>query len=131
MNTRRAHGEFKRLRDLALRDVMSTSDDELLREDAVEGVDSVQAANALRQAMRVAAAKTVRTARPSTPGHRSTRAPAVRPSFEKLKAMVELVFAREPALRLAFRDGKRQSEQDWASLYDDLVDMGAIEPNAD
>jgi len=131
MNTRRAHGELKRLRDLALKDVMCTSDEELLREDVEEGVDSIQAANSLRQAMREAAAKTLRTSRPLAPEHRATRGRVVRPSFEKLKAMVELVFAREPALRVAFREGKRQSEQDWASLYDDLVDMGAIDPNAD
>jgi len=131
MNARRAHEEFKRLRDLALTDVMSTSDEELLGEDKEEGIDSSQTANALRQAMREAAAKTLRAARPAAPVHSATRATAVRPSFERLKAMVELVFVREPKLRLAFRDGKRQSEQDWASLYDDLVDMGAIDPNED
>lgn len=131
MNARRAHEEFKRLRDLALTDVMSTSDDELLREDEEEGIDSAQAANALRQAMREAAAKTLRAARPTAPVHLAMRTTATRPSFEKLKEMVELVFVREPELRLAFRDGKRQSEQDWSSLYDDLVDLGAINPNED
>jgi hypothetical protein len=131
MSTRRAHDELKRLRDLALRDVMSASAEELLREDAEEGVDSKQAADELRQAMRVAAARILRAARPSMPAHPVAQAVSNRPPFDRLKAMVERVFVREPELKLAFRDGKRQSERDWTSLYDDLVEMGAIDPNAD
>ncbi|MDP3223804.1 MAG: hypothetical protein Q8M96_11785, partial [Rubrivivax sp.] len=60
----------------------------------------------------------------------STQRPAAkRPPLERIKEAIREVFAREPDLRVAFRDGKQQSQSDWESLYDDLVGLGALKPD--
>lgn len=35
---------------------------------------------------------------------------------------------REPKIAMAFRDGKKQTDEDLAAVYDDLVGMGLIKP---
>jgi hypothetical protein len=35
---------------------------------------------------------------------------------------------REPKVAMAFRDGKKQTDEDLATVYDDLVRMGVIKP---
>jgi hypothetical protein len=131
MSVMNARLELMRLRNMALADALDIPIDELKKIDADEGVDCDQAANALRQSLREATAREVRAARTSVAQRRAPSANRARPPFEALKALVQQVFAHQPELKLAFRDGKKQSEQDWTSLYDDLVDMGAIDPNAD
>lgn len=49
-----------------------------------------------------------------------------RPAIYRIKTLVQELFANDRSLGLAFREGKRQSDADWQSLYDDLVAMGAI-----
>lgn len=79
------------------------------------------AAAALRQ--RLGQAKARMTVRPvQRPGQ-----PA-RPPLERLKQLIHEAFASDRSLGLAFRDGKRQSDADWESLYDDLVALGKIDP---
>lgn len=48
-----------------------------------------------------------------------------------MKALVQQAFQADSALGLAFRDGKRQSDGDWETLYDDLVSLGKIAPEQD
>ena len=48
--------------------------------------------------------------------------------MERLKQLIQEAFASDRGLGVAFRDGKRQSEADWESLYDDLVALGKIKP---
>ena len=43
-----------------------------------------------------------------------------------MKQLIQDLFARDTSLGLAYREGKQQSEADWQSLWDDLVDVGAI-----
>ena len=109
--------------------------EELAKEDAADGIDGARAADELRRSMRETAARSLRESQPSRrPSYVTPSALARhRPDLDALKALVLGVFARQPALGMAFRDGKKQSDEDWQSLYDDLVDMGAIGPdiNAD
>jgi hypothetical protein len=45
--------------------------------------------------------------------------------------LVQRAFEAQPDLAMAFRDGKRQSDADWHTLYEDLIELGAIEPDGD
>ena len=133
MNARNNRLDLMRLRNLAVQDAMAISVEDMAKEDAEDGVDGAEAAESLRLSMRETAARALREVKPvRNPGYIPLSArPRRRPSIEGLKAMVQDVFSRQPALGLAFREGRKQSDQDWESLYDDLVDMGAIEPDDD
>jgi hypothetical protein len=133
MSPRSDRYNLKQLRDQAVQDALEISDAEMAQEDAEDGVDGVKAAEDLRASMREVAARFQRNAAPMrspnyVPVSERTRA---KPAIDRLKAVVQSVFAREPELGLAFRDGKKQTDGDWESLYDDLVDMGAINPDRD
>jgi hypothetical protein len=43
-----------------------------------------------------------------------------------MKELIRAAFDREPQLAAAFRQGRRQTDQDIRSLYDDLVSLGKI-----
>jgi hypothetical protein len=48
-----------------------------------------------------------------------------------MKELIDGAFQADASLAAAFRDGKRQSDADLQSLYDDLVELGKIEPEGD
>ena len=48
-----------------------------------------------------------------------------------MKELIQGAFEQDKNLGLAFREGKKQTEADWATLYDDLVAIGAIQPKQD
>ena len=52
----------------------------------------------------------------------------VRPTMGRLQEIVAEAFMREPKVAMAFRDGKKQTDEDLATVYDDLVKMGVIKP---
>ena len=117
------------LQALAGQDLEATSDDQIRREFEEDGLDPAEEAArvagtldaAVAQFMRnrASAAKALRAA--ST--HPGTRP---RPSIARMKALVRAAFDREPQLAAAFREGRRQTDRDIRSLYDDLVAMGKI-----
>lgn len=128
--------ELAALRVVALEDILNTSDAEL-RKEAVEDGEDVAAISAdLKSAMRGAAAAALRQ-RMSQAKARMTAGPVpqlgrpARPPMERLKQLIQEAFASDRSLGLAFRDGKRQSDADWESLYDDLVALGKIKPASD
>jgi hypothetical protein len=47
----------------------------------------------------------------------------------QLKELVQRTFQSDPLLGMAFRGGKSQTDEDWVSLYEDLVALGAIKPD--
>ena len=81
-----------------------------------ERLDSV-VAQFMRDRASTAKALRAATAHPS---------PRARPAMARMKELIQAAFAREPRLAAAFRAGKRQTDQDIRSLYDDLVSMGRI-----
>jgi hypothetical protein len=127
--------ELAALRVVALEDILNTSDAELRKEAIEDGEDVAAIATDLKSAMRDAAAAALRqrlsqakarmTAGPVQPPGRSAR-----PPMERLKQLIQEAFASDRSLGLAFRDGKRQSDADWESLYDDLVALGKIKPES-
>ena len=62
------------------------------------------------------------------PEKQSRRKQSDKHLMEQIKQIVENLFQTDPSLGLAFRSGKKQTDADWQSLYDDLVIMGAIKP---
>lgn len=126
-------GELAALRRLALADVERAGEAELREEARDDGADFTELAERIRCSMREAAAGVLReqlarerTLAAEVQGRQPK--PSTRPSLEDIKRAVSELFTREPKLRLAFRDGKQQS--DWESLYDDLVALGALKPDA-
>jgi len=133
MSPSKHRAEILALRDAALEDLMATSDEELLREATADGDDVEAQADALRTTMRNAAAATLRE-HAAAKARQQTK-PAARPgiaqlSIEVIKRLVEQAFQQDQSLGLAFRSGKRQSDEDWRSLYADLVALRKIDPDA-
>jgi hypothetical protein len=134
MSTLKVHAELAALRDAALEDLMATSDAEL-RQEAVEGGDDLDAiALQIKSAMRETAAATLRQnlvlAKARLPQKINTWAASLdRPSLEQIKQIVQSVFKADASLGLAFRNGTKQTDEDWLSLYDDLIAIGAIKPD--
>jgi hypothetical protein len=128
--------EIQALRDAALEDLMSVPDADLSLEAKDSEVDLDTLAKEMKATMRETAADALRqrmlrartkSLAPATPAPLSK----LRPSIEAIKEMIQSLIARDPTIGMAFRDGKRQSDSDWLSLYDDLVDLGAIKHGDD
>jgi hypothetical protein len=125
--------ELAALRVVALEDILSTSDAELRKEAVDDGEDVSAIATDLKVAMREAAAAALRQRLSQAKARMTARTAAdlgrpVRPPMERLKQLIQEAFASDRSLGLAFREGKRQSDADWESLYDDLVALGKIQP---
>lgn len=121
------------IRRLALRDLDATSDEELRAEFAADGVDPDAAARAVAAELDAVAAAAMRQramaakARVPAPSKR----PRVLPALARMKELIDSAFRSDANLAAAFRDGKRQSDADLQSLYDDLVELGKIDPETD
>lgn len=121
------------IRRLALRDLDATSDEELRAEFAADGVDPDAAARAVAAELDAVAAAAMRQramaakARVAAPSKR----PRVLPALARMKELIDSAFRSDANLAAAFRDGKRQSDADLQSLYDDLVELGKIDPETD
>lgn len=131
MSKRDDRDDLNRLRIVAAAEALTMSAEDMAREDAEDGVDAGAEAERWRAAMRTTAARVAREAQPKrTVGYAPVSARLrARPDMEALKTLVRGVFETRPQLGLAYRDGTRQSDEDWQSLYDDLVDVGAIVPD--
>ncbi len=133
MKQSRESKEIGFIRARALEDLANTSDEEIRNEYREAGQDMAAVARqthdklrdvvAASMRARLASAKaTVKASAASQPASR------VRPVMERLKAIVAEAFLREPKVAMAFRDGKKQTDEDLATVYDDLVRMGVIKP---
>lgn len=124
------------IRARALEDLANTSDEELRDELMKDGEDILSVSAEVRAKLGDVVALSMRnklamakvTARKSA---LTTAPPQHRPPIERLKALIAEAFQREPKVALAFRDGKRQSEEDLGSVYDDLIRMGVIKSEKD
>jgi len=134
MNQSKARKEIAALRDAALEDLAKTSDSELRKEARECGDDVGRIAAHMRSAMRDAAASVNRqrlvVAREQVDAKSQNRPiPLIRPAIDRIKQIVQAAFATDPALGVAYREGKVTSTEDWYSLYDDLIKIGAIQPD--
>ncbi len=134
MNQSKARKEIAALRDAALEDLAKTTDSELRKEALECGDDVGQIAAHMRSVMRNAAASVNRQrlaiAREQMEVRSQNRpSPLIRPAIDRIKQIVQAAFATDPALGVAYREGKVTSTEDWYSLYDDLIKIGAIQPD--
>jgi hypothetical protein len=121
------------IRARALDDLANTSDEEVRNEYREAGQDMAAIAKQTHDSLRDVVAATMRAKLASTKAattassaRKSTR--RARPAMERLKEILAETFMREPKVAMAFRDGKKQTDEDLATVYDDLVRMGVIKP---
>lgn len=133
MTASRTGKELATLRSAALEDLLSLSDEQLLQESVEEGLDANALAFEIKSELRNSAAAAARTrlleAKERMRHPVETRISRNRPPLQQIKQMIQEAFQSNANLGLAFRDGKRQTESDWQSLYDDLIKVGAIKPD--
>lgn len=119
------------IRDRALEDLANTSDEEVRNEYLEAGQDLAAVAKQTHDKLREIIADGMRarlaSAKAATKMSSASRPPNwIRPTMDRLKEIVAEAFMREPKVAMAFRDGKKQTEEDLATVYDDLVKMGVI-----
>lgn len=136
MNAPKTGAEIAVLRDAALEDLLAMSEAELRREALEDSEDIAAIANDVKSTMREAASAALRLrmvqAKERMCAASSGRpARVVRPTLDRIKHLVQEAFELDRSLGLAFRDGKRQSDADWQTLYDDLMALGAIKSDDD
>ena len=134
MNPSKTSSEIAALREAALEDLMATTDAQLQQEALDDGDDLDAIAAQAGAAMRETAAAFLRqrmTQAKERMGNnlKPHMALVSRPPLEQIKQIIQHLFQTDQSLGLAFRDGRRQTDADWVSLYDDLVAMGAIKPD--
>ncbi len=134
MTQSKARKEIAALREAAMEDLAKTTDSELRKEALECGEDVGRIAVHTRSVMRNAVASFNRqrlaVAREQMEAKLHSRpGPFVRPTIDRIKQIVQAAFATDPALGVAYREGKVTSTDDWYSLYDDLIKIGAIQPD--
>jgi len=125
--------EISFIRARMLEDLANTSDEEIRNEFREAGQDLATVAMQTHEVLRDAVAAGMRaklaSAKVAAKASSANR-PANwgRPTMERLKELVAEAFTREPKVAMAFRDGKKQTDEDLTTVYDDLVRMGVIKP---
>ncbi len=128
-----AKEKLSALQESALEELFALPDDALLQEVSEEGIDPKLQADALRAGIIEILAKARRERLNQARSHlqevqtSKKSAAGPRPPTERMKQLIQDLFVRDPSLGLAYRQGKQPSEADWQSLWDDLVDMGAMQ----
>lgn len=136
MSQEKANDPLARMQDAALEDLQRMSDDDILKEAIADGEDLKALASELRHsiAARMAVARRsrlVQARKQLNALDQSGASSRSRPPLHLLKEIVMGALRATPAAGVAFREGQRQTEADWESLYDDLVDIGTIKAQDD
>ena len=125
--------EISFIRTRALDDLANTSDEEIRNEYREAGQDLAALAKQTHDTLRDVVAAGMRSKLASAKA--ATKASAasqptsrVRPAMERLKQILAEAFQREPKVAMAFRDDKKQTDENLATVYDDLLRMGIIKP---
>ena len=121
------------IRARALDDLANTSDEEIRNEYREAGQDMTAVAKQTHDMLRNVVAAGMRaklaSAKIATKASSASQpANQIRPVIDRLKEIVAEAFLREPKVAMAFRDGKRQTDEDLVTVYDDLVRLGVIKP---
>ena len=131
MKSSKERRELAALRIAAIDDLLAMTDEELRLEALADGVDLEAVASEVGVGMQKAAAAALRHRLALAKGRVQSKASpemalTMGLPIERIKQIVQSVFQSDASLGLAFREGKKQTDEDWRSLYDDLVAMGAI-----
>lgn len=135
MTISKIRAEIVALQNVAIEDLMAMTDDEIRKEVLEEGENLEEIAQQVKSSMREVAADFMRQrmTRAKSCSHliAKCRVSQSRPPLERIKQIIQELFATNPNLGLAYREGKRQTDSDWDSLYDDLIAMGVIKQKDD
>jgi len=132
MKGRSAKQELSALQEGALEELFAIPDEALLQEVSEDGFDPPTLANSLRTSVVELLVKTRRQrldqARLRLKNEQTIDKVQMhhRPPVERMKQLIQELFAHDTSLGLAYRDGQQQSEADWQSLWDDLVELGVV-----
>jgi hypothetical protein len=128
--TKKNRAMLDAIQALAARDLDEASDEQIRAEFVEDKRDPSEVACNVANSLDMVVARFMREhaaankSRPNANSRTALRIPAV----ERIRELIQNAFSREPELAAAFRDGKKQSENDMVSLYEDLVELGKIEP---
>lgn len=131
---RTAADKFRALRKAVADEILSMTDEEILMDARDKGLDPDDIALTMKSKaldmianIRKQNLKNIRETLNSAQT-KSIKRPTV--SFgieEKKRKILALLEMPNTNFSLAFRNGERQSESDWESLWNDMVEMGLIE----
>lgn len=116
---------------LIVQDLEGVSDEEIRAEMIEDGNDPELVAREMAEALDSVVSEFLRSKVAATKAvKRAVQAPAQtnRPVLSKIKELVQSAFEVEPTLATAYRKGTKQSDNDWISIYDDLVSLGKVDP---
>ena len=126
-----SRAKIKAIEQALIEDVYEVSDPELEKEFTQDGIDIKEIANSMRggalDLIIKERRKSLAKARAGMLVHSVSKSDRrQRPNLETIKRGLAELFQAKPSLAVAFRQGKSQSEADWYSLWDDLVELGEI-----
>jgi hypothetical protein len=120
--------------NLVVADLSEISDAELRAEIVADGKDPDALAREIAEHLDEITSEFMRNRLATTKAVRRATAmatPTRRPSLARIRELVQRAFDAEPSLAAAFRGGKKQSDNDVMTLFDDLVALGKIPPTFD
>ena len=129
--------KLARISEALAEDVDRLSDEQVLQEAREDGTDTAKVAEEFRSSalLIINQAKRQRLiqARIALQQSQQSRNAAVRarPTLTVIKERIQEILTLKPSLAIAFRDGKEISDDDWLSLWDDLVETGAVKEGDD
>jgi len=134
MTETKARNVMAALREVACEDLLSMTSEDFLREAQESGVDVEAVASCVKSGMLEALAAARREKLSIARQHINNTADRkhpmiVHPPLDQIKSILQSLYASNRKVQLAFREGKRQTDTDLISLYDDLVRMGVINEN--
>ncbi len=123
--------KIKTLEQALIEDLSVISDADLSKEFFEDGLDISDIASSMRtSALNIVIQERRKRLEAARAGVQSQIRPpkivGTRPSIESIKQALGELFVSKPSLAIAFRQGQRQSDTDWISLWDDLVEIGEI-----
>ncbi|WP_395344919.1 hypothetical protein [Variovorax sp. UC122_21] len=130
--SKETHHTLRAIQNLAGEDLDGTSDVQIRGEFIEDGFDPDAEASRIAASIDGVVAAFMRAHTASAKREATSRRsliPMVRPTLEKIRALIERACASEPALAASYRKGSKQSEADLETMYDDLVALGKIDPS--
>lgn len=131
-----SRAKIKAIEQALIEDIQDVSDAELEKELTQDGEDLKKIADSMRsgalELIMQERRKSLAKARAGMLVHSVSKSDKrQRPNLEAIKSSLAGLFQAKPLLAVAFRQGRNQSEADWYSLWDDLVELGEISEISD
>lgn len=124
--------KYKAMAQRLAEDVDALTNEELIKEACEDGLNAAEIARDMRSSAMDIVQKAKRNllaqtrARMEQTRQGAPKKAASRPSLDVIKARLNELFSHNPNLAVAFRGGKSQSDSDWISLWENLIELGEI-----